>query len=302
MGDSVDSNPGELAAFGTALCWSVSAIFFTRAAHRSGGVTINHARVALAIPMMAILHLVVRGEIFPGGVEGYRWGWLALSGVIGLALGDSFLFNAFVLIGPRLSLLIMSLVPILSTTAAWAFLGERLAAREIGGVLLAVGGIAWVVLERRGDPEDPARRRYGPGIGMAFCGALGQALGLVAAKKGMAGDFPAVSATLVRMVAAAAAMWGIALLRRDAVRIARAAADRRALRPLLLAVFLGSALGIWLSLVSVQHARLGIASTLMALTPVLILPLAHWQLGEKITRRAVLGTLVSFAGVAVLLL
>ncbi|MCK4546676.1 MAG: DMT family transporter [Candidatus Eisenbacteria sp.] len=295
---------GYLAGLATAVCWTVSAVFFTRAAGRIGGVTVNHARVVLSLPMMALIHLATQGSLSPVHVEPYRWGWLALSGVVGLALGDSCLFIAFALIGPRLSLLVMSLVPVISTTAAWIFLRETLAPVEIAGVLIAVIGIGWVVMERGGndDPADSPTPRYGLGILLAFGGALGQALGLVVAKKGMAGDFPAISATLIRMLAAAATMWGVAALRGQAPAVARRICDRKTLAHLLSAVAIGSALGIWLSLVSIQYARLGIATTLMALPPVLILPLAYWQLRERITTRAVLGTIVTFAGIALLLM
>ncbi len=297
---------GEIAAFGTALCWTVSAIFFTRAANRIGGVTVNHARLILALPFMAGLHLATQGRILPHDVEFYRWGWLAVSGVIGLVLGDSFLFVAFALIGPRLSLLIMSLVPIISTTAAWVFLGERLLPLEATGVLVAVAGIAWVVLERDARPSpgrpSPGRPRfYVRGVLFAAAGALGQALGMVAAKKGMSGDFPAISATLIRVFAAAVTLWGVSFLRRRALQTARAGLDRKALPSLLGAVTIGAVLGIWLSLVSIQHARLGIAATIMALPPVLILPLARWQLNERVSPRAVFGTVVAFIGIAVLL-
>ncbi len=292
---------GELAAFGTAICWTVSALFFTRASSLIGGVTVNHARVILALPFMVGIHLVTCGRGFPVDVESYRWGWLALSGVIGLVLGDSFLFNAFALIGPRLALLIMSLVPILSTTAAWIFLRERLLPLELTGVLIAVAGIGWVVMER-GNGQDAGRpKRYARGVIFAVAGALGQALGLVAAKKGMAGDFPAISATLIRMVAAAATMWGVSLLSGRAPRIIRAIFTREALAPLFGAIIVGAALGIWLSLVSIQYSRLGVAATIMALPPVLILPLAYWQLNERVSPRAILGTVVAFIGIAVLL-
>jgi drug/metabolite transporter (DMT)-like permease len=293
---------GSLAAFATALCWTVSAILFTRASRRIGGVTVNYARMVLSLPMMALIHLITQGSLFPTGVESFRWGWLALSGVIGLALGDSFLFNAFALIGPRLSLLIMSLVPVMSTTAAWFFLRETLAPLEITGVLVAVGGIGWVVMERSNGLDPTRPPRYGLGILLALGGAVGQALGLVVAKKGMVGDFPAISATIIRMLAAGIAMWGAALLRGQAKSIANRMLDREALPSLLSAIVIGSALGIWLSLVSIQYARLGIAATIMALPPVLILPLAHWQLRERVTLRAVLGTVVTFVGIAILIL
>lgn len=293
---------GNLAAFATAICWTVSAVFFTTAASRIGSVNVNRARVLLALPMFGLIHLLTEGHVFPQNVEAYRWWWLGLSGVIGLALADSFLFEAFLLIGPRLSLLIMSFVPLISTTAAWIFLKEWLAPGEILGVCVAVGGIGWVVMERGETPAARDLRRYVLGVLLAIASAFGQAVGLVVAKKGMEGEFPAISASMIRMVGAAAVMWGAVVLRGQTRSTIREICNRKVLSSLLAAVVLGAALGIWFSLLAIQYTRLGIAATIMALPPVLMLPLARWWLRERVTGRVILGTLVAFAGIAVLLL
>lgn len=257
----------------------------------------------LAVVLLSITHLVVQGGWFPVGVEGYRWFWLGLSGIIGLVLGDGFLFQAFVLIGPRRSMLLMSLVPIISTVIAWAFLGETLSAIEIMVVVLTVGGIAWVVSERggaNGSPVDP--RQYWLGVLAGLGGALGQALGLVASKKGMAGNFDPLSATLVRMVVAAVVIWLYALFQGRARRTLNALADRHANLSILGGAITGPFLGVWLSLVAVQFTRVGIASTLMALPPVFVLLPSVWIFKERIGFQALLGTAVAIGGVALIFL
>ena len=300
----MDNYLGEIAALATSLCWTFTSIFFTIAGGRVGSLVVNRARLILALIFLVITHLLVQGELLPLHAEAYRWFWLGLSGVIGLTLGDLFLFQAFVWIGPRRATLLMSLAPIIGAITAWVWLGERLRPVEIAAVGLTVGGIAWVILERgngNGLPLD--RRHYGWGIVLGIGAALGQALGLVASKKGLAGDFAPLSANLIRMSIAMAAMWIYTLLRREAQQTVNAlAADKQASLATLGGSLVGPFIGVWLSLIAVQLTPVGIASTLMALPPVFVLPLSRWVFMEQISPRAILGTCVAIGGVAFILL
>ena len=105
---------GQLAALGTAFCWSFTAIFFSYSGRLVGSSVVNRSRLVFAMLFISISHLILVGTVFPFEAEPYRWGWLALSSILGLVLGDTFLFRAYVLVGPRLSMLMMSTVPILS--------------------------------------------------------------------------------------------------------------------------------------------------------------------------------------------
>jgi drug/metabolite transporter (DMT)-like permease len=217
-------------------------------------------------------------------------------------LGDGFLFQAFVLIGPRRSMLLMALVPIISTLMAWLFLGETLSATQIVAIGLTVGGVAWVVSEGEANGVQVDRRRYWLGILAGLAGALGQALGLVASKKGMAGDFSPLSATLMRMMVAAAVIWGFALLRGRAGQSMRALADRQASLAILGGAIAGPFLGVWLSLTAVSLTEVGIAATLMALTPIFLLLPSRRIFKERISLQSVVGTAVAIVGVAIIFL
>jgi drug/metabolite transporter (DMT)-like permease len=301
--DIVNNYIGEIAALGTSLCWTLTSIFFTISGRRVGPVIVNRVRLALAVSFLAITHFLTQGQWLPIQASLDRWFWLGLSGVIGLALGDGFLFQAFVLIGPRRSTLLMSLVPIISTTIAWLFLGETLSSVEMLAVGLTVGGIAWVVLERGGSHNNQAEMpRYWLGVLAGIGGALGQALGLVLSKKGMVGDFAPLSATLMRMLVAAVVIWSYALLRGRAGHTLRALTDRRASLTILGGALTGPFIGVWLSLVAVHLTRVGIASTLMALPPIFMLLPSVWIFRERVGPRAVVGTLVAIGGVAMIFL
>lgn len=285
------------------MCWTFTSIFFTISGRRVGSVIVNQARLALAVGLLVITHFLVQGVWLPTQASLYRWFWLGLSGIIGLALGDALLFQAFVWIGPRLPMLLMALVPIISTMIAWLFLGERLSPVEMVAVGLTVGGIFWVVSESQETSGLQAeRRRYWLGVLAGIGGALGQALGLVVSKKGMVGDFAPLAATLMRMLVAAAVVWAFTLLRGRAGRTLRALADRRASLAILGGAIAGPFLGVWLSLIAVKLTRVGIASTLMALSPILILLPSIWIFKERISLQSVVGTLVAIVGVMLIFL
>lgn len=294
---------GEIAALGTSVCWTLTSIFFTISGRRVGSVTVNQTRLVMAVAFLSVAHLLVQGQWWPAQADLYRWLWLGLSGVIGLVLGDTLLFQAFILIGTRRSVLLMSLVPIISVIVAWLLLGEMLSAVEMVAVGLTVGGIAWVVSERGGGSgvqADP--RHYRLGILAGIGGALGQALGLVVSKKGMAGDFAPLSATLMRMVVAATVIWSYTLLRGRAGQTLRALTDRRASLAILGGAITGPFLGVWLSLVAIKLTRVGIASTLMALPPILVLLPSVWIFKERISPQSLVGTMVAIGGVALIFL
>jgi drug/metabolite transporter (DMT)-like permease len=293
---------GEIAALGTAVCWTFTSIFFTLSGRRVGSIIVNQARLLLAVVFLTVTHLLVLGVLFPEQPGLYRWFWLGLSGLIGLVLGDTFLFQAFVLIGPRRSMLLMALVPIISILMAWFFLGETLSATQIVAIGLTVGGIAWVVSEGETNGVQVDRRRYWLGILAGLAGALGQALGLVASKKGMVGDFSPLSATLMRMMVAAVVIWGFSLLRGRAGQSLRALTDRRASLAILGGAVAGPFLGVWLSLIAVSLTEVGIAATLMALSPIFLLLPSQWIFKDRISLQSVVGTVVAIVGVAIIFL
>ncbi len=291
---------GQLAALATAACWSLTAVFFSYSGRLVGSDVVNRSRLVFAMFFISISHLVLIGTIFPFEAEPFRWGWLALSSVLGLVLGDTFLFRAYVLVGPRLSMLMMSTVPILSTTMAWLILGEHVSSLEIVGIFVTVSGIAWVVTERRSTQVIVENKQYGMGLFFAFLGALGQSSNLIAAKFGLVGDFPALSATSIRLFVALVILWGLAAIRGQLVSTIRHWRNRLAFRAIIAGTVVGPFLGIWLSLIAIQLAPVGVAATLMALPPVILIPLEYLAYGTRVSQRSILGTFVAFFGVAMI--
>jgi len=293
---------GEIAALTTAVCWAVTSLFFTIAGKRVGSQLVNRVRLPLAASFLAITHLFWQGQVLPIHAEPSRWGWLGLSAISGLVLGDAMLFQAFVLIGTRLAMLLMTLAPVIGALLAWVFLAETLSLLEIAAIIVTVGSVAWVVSEQRNsnavDNDNP--RRYTIGVLCGIGGAFGQALGLILSKRGMAGDFPALSASLMRLSVASVVIWLWALIQGQVRPTIDGLRIRRVRWAIVSGTVTGPFIGVTLSLVAVQLAPVGIASTLMALAPVILLPLAHWILKERITQRAIVGTVVAMVGVTMI--
>ena len=287
---------GELAALATALCWAATGLYFTEAARRVGAVAVNLLRLPIAWVLLS-LALGLTGTSL-AALDGGRVTLLALSGLIGLTVGDLALFRAMVRIGPRLSSLLMALAPAFATLAGALLLGERPGARAATGMAVTLAGVAWVLAERRARGPEAGRR--GPAIALAVLAAACQGLGLVLAKLGMAGEVPPLAATWVRMGVATLGMAGLAAATRQLGGAALLAAARRAAGPVAGGALFGPFAGVWLSLVAARHAQIGVAATLMATTPVLIIPLLAWHEGYRPTLRAVLGAGVTVAGVALL--
>jgi drug/metabolite transporter (DMT)-like permease len=296
--------PGQIAALTTSFLFAATSTFFTLASRRVGSVVLNRARLILAVLLVTAAHLLLRIPLpFQAGAE--RWLWLTLSGLVGLVLGDAFLYQAFVWIGPRLTMLMMALHPAIAALLAWAFLGEALSAIQVFGIALTLSGIAWVVTDRRAEigQDRVDRKQYLWGLLYGLGAATGQAAGLVTAKPALAGGFSALSGTWIRMLTAALILWGYTLLRRQARLTLRTLASRpQALRFILAGSITGPFLGVTLSLFAIQNAEIGVASTLMALPPVILLPVSYYFLKERFGWRAVLGTLLAVLGVAILFL
>ncbi len=293
---------GQIAALATAFCWSLTAIFFSYSGRLVGSQVVNRSRLIFAMVFIAITHLFLVGTLLPFDAEPYRWGWLALSSILGLVLGDTFLFQAYVLVGPRLSMLMMSTAPILSSIMAWLVLGESLNQYEIVGIMIAVLAIGWVATERRTDKAVVTNKKYWSGLFLAFLGAFGQAANLVTAKLGMDGDFPTISASAIRIFVAMVLLWIIALVRKEAVQTLNHWRNKQAFRAIVAGTVVGPFLGIWFSLMAVQLAPVGVAATLMALPPVILIPLGYIIYRERVSRRGVIGTLVAITGVAIIFL
>ncbi len=289
---------GEISALSAAVLWSFSSMVFTDAAKRLGTLMLNITRMALASVLIIITMLIFGGEVMPT----FNQVWLlALSGFVGLVIGDTFLFKSYTVLGPRVTSLIMSSNPAMAAIIAFLVFGEVLAPLSILGMIITLAGISLVVLSKN-KSESNRFHITKLGIFYGFMGAVGQATGLIFAK--MALNELAISplmATLVRISASVLMLFPIMLvLKKWQNPITMFKEDRRALLLVGIGSIIGPYLGISLSFVAITYAKIGIASSLMSTVPILMLPLSRIVYKEKLTPVSIIGAFIAVGGVAML--
>lgn len=291
---------GEFAALFTAFCWTVTSMSFEEAGKSVGSLSVNIIRLWMAIFLYFIFLWIYRGNPIPYDAKTHQWLWLILSGLAGFVIGDMFLFKAFVLIGARISLLIMSIVPPIVAVLSRIFLHEQLDVINILAMLITVTGIAIVVLnKKKGEKLRSNIPVYG--LLVALIGAFGQALGLVLSKYGMK-DYDPFASSQIRIFAGAVGFLLLFTFTDRWKNFIKALSNKHAMKYISLGTFFGPFLGVSFSLVAVQLTKAGIAATIMSITPVLIIPFVVIFKKEKVSIKGIIGAVIAVIGVALLFL
>ena len=304
---------GEIAALGTALCWVFTAILFSEAGRRIGSFRVNTIRLLFAVAIYVILLLITTGQVFPDNINHTQVFWLSLSGLIGLAVGDGCGFKALVMIGPRLTTLLWSTAPIMATVIAWFLLGEELGLAHLAGIAMTIAGISLVVAERRSagsnqfnlKREHPDSGSLFKGVVLGLLAALGQAAGLVLSKHGMlnaGGTIDPLPASFIRMLASMIALLLFAVFSGRTRYTLKGIRNGSAMLLIAGGATMGPFLGVWLSLIAVAMIPAGIAATLNATTPILIIPAVMLYYKEKVSGKALFGAILAVGGVTLLFL
>ncbi|MBZ2171147.1 DMT family transporter [Nitratidesulfovibrio sp. SRB-5] len=308
---------GELAALSTAALWAVSCQIHAILSRRLGAHTLILLRLPICIVMFgawwgASVLFFGGGVMVPGSFGSpspLALAALALSGVFGVALCDLLFYSGVVLVGARVALLVQSLSTVITAVLGYLFLGEAIGPLGIAGILIATGGVAWVVGDGGTVPEGavPLSRTVRlRGVGLAFASALALSGGMVLSKQGLAEGVDPLFAALLRMVVAMGVFWPTAMLTgrlRPALAVVRGdSQDRRNFRWLLVASLIGPVVGVWLSLVAIGATQTGIAATLIGLEPIFIIPVAALVERRWPTPRAIAGAGIAFVGTALLCL
>ena len=251
--------------------------------------------------MLSTFTYFYRGYLFPTDATLQNWTWLSISGVIGFFLGDLFLFQAYLEIGTRISLLIMATSPPMTAILGYIFLNEKLSLVGILGMLITISGIAIVILSKD-DGEKKFKISHSiKGITYAFIGAVGQSVGVIFSKMGM-GDYSPFAATQIRIIAGFISFIVLFIYLNKWDDLKKAIVDKKAMFLITLGSIFGPFVGVSLQLISLQHTTAGIASTITSIMPVTILPLSVFVFKEKLKAKEILGALVSVVGVGILFL
>ena len=273
---------------------------FTAASERIGSLQLNINRMILGVFFLLSTILIMDLNY---SVSTYQFNFLVASGFVGFVIGDSFLFQAFRMIGARLGMLMMSLVPAISTILAYFFLHEVINYWGILGIIITLSGIALVILQK--NPGVASKYKLSkPGIFFGFMGAFGQAAGMVLAKFAFQeSHINGFVATFIRLASAVIIFLPlVALARKYKNPFKVYKKDIKALGFTITGTIFGPFLGVTSSLIAIANTKIGIASTIMATVPVIMLPLVRLIYKEKLTWQSVIGAFLAVGGVSILFL
>lgn len=290
---------GEISATFAALLWSVNAIVLSEAVIKVGSFNVNIGRLFFALIFLLITILLMNSSFY---ILWKQYYYLILSGIIGLVIGDYGMLKSYEIIGPRLGMLMMSFVPPISVVLAYIFLGEILSEIQIIGIFITSIGIVVVVLQKK-VKTDRFHFTLKGGI-YGLIAAVGQAVGLIFVKEAFnLGELDEFVAAFIRIFFSLILLILIGRvfgLSKNSIRVFKN--DRKAFKLIIWGALLGPYLGITSSLVAVANTQVGIASTLMATVPVMMLPISKFYYKERLSTLSIVGTLIAVIGIAILFL
>lgn len=309
---------GETIALSVAVSWTICAMFAEVASKRMGSLALNVIRMVMSLLMLALTMLFFTGAPYPLFADAGTWGWMSLSGFVGYVLGDYCLFNAYIIIGSRMGQLLMTLAPPSAAIFGLLLLGEEMSSLAILGMLVTMLGIGISVFKADKGTASTAGERRGLGILFGIGAGVGQGVGLVLSSKGLQcyeaslalnGVTEGAIVTLIPFAAtfmrAITGLIGFSLwtaLTGKCQDLLTAVRDGRGMAFALGATITGPFIGVSLSLMATLYTSTGIAQTIMALTPVLIIWPSHVIFKQSITVREVIGAIISVLGVSLFFL
>ena len=291
---------GETASLLVALSWTFTALMFERAAKIFGSLALNPLRLLMAFLYLSVFSFIAYGDPFPTGVDFSSWMWLSISGFVGFFIGDYFLFKAFEIIGSRISMLIMSLAPVISAFIGYIVLDEILSATDILAVVIIFSGISIAVLTKKNGERIKMHHPLG-GVICALIGAFSQGAGLILAKMGM-NNMNAVNVTQCRVIAGFAAFALALIVSGKLKKSVQSYRNSSGFVYASIGAFLGPFTGVSLAMYAISKTEVGVASAIMSIVPVLLIPVSFVFENKKVRMAEILGIILAVSGVVILFL
>ncbi len=314
---------GEIISLGVAVSWTATALFAEVGSKRMGSLPLNTVRMTMSLSLLLLTLWLTMGVPWPRFADGATWRWLLLSGAVGYVIGDYCLMQGYIYIGSRFGQLFMTLSAPTAALTGRLLLGEQMRPLAILGMIVTLSGIALSILSK----QDNSVRLRLPAKGVFFAAMAGicQGFGLVLSKIGLQHYDAAVvaagvsqqavpdgallplplflsipfAATMIRAIMGLAGFFLLlAIFNRDwKEKLNHAVHDRKAMWCVFGATVFGPFVGVSASLLATQYTSTGIAQTLFALTPILIIAPAAWLFHQRVTLREVIGAAISVCGV-----
>lgn len=290
---------GEIFALITAFGWACSSIFFEIAAKKSDSPTVNTIRLMIGITLLGFLGLFTKGRFFPTDSSLDNWTFLGISGIIGLFLGDLFLYQSYILIGARISVVFMSMRPILVGFLSSFILDEKLGTIQLLAMLITCSGILLVILKPKSE-NTPSKKITTKGLFIISSAVLLDALGTIFTKIGST-DYDPGSSTQIRMICALGAFVIYLTFYKKWSNLKKAFVDKKLIILIAIGTFTATT-GITFLVAAFQKISASVASTISSVSPIIVIPISVSVFKDKVTWRDLLGAVISVLGVALFFL
>jgi drug/metabolite transporter (DMT)-like permease len=304
---------GILFALCTTLSWSIGIFPFTQGARRLGSNSLNHFRLLLAAVFLAITALILERNNFTAVFStnyNLSWLWLSLSGIVGLTIGDYFIFKMYAILGPRTGSVLTTLAPAAALLAGMLLLNENINAVGIIGMAITIFGVMGISFgkKERDAIPDHGHGSLFTGIITGILGALCQGLGLVMSKKGMMETasgiaITPISATFMRMTAATLSLFIFSLLVGKIKQALASVFENRnnGIKYAVAGTICGPFLGVTCSLAAIRSIDVSVAQTIFSLVPAGALLISRIFYKEKISLQSLIGVVIAISGVVILI-
>lgn len=318
---------GELISLFVAISWTATALFAEVGSKRMGSLPFNTIRMTMSLMFLVVTLWLVMGVPYPRYADGGTWTWLLLSGVVGYVIGDYCLMQGYIHIGSRFGQLFMTLSAPTAALTGLLFLGEHLRPTAILGMVITLSGIALSILSKNDDSQKHGIKFKLPAKGIFYAAMAGicQGFGLVLSKVGLKHYDAALTAlgiaqdavfdgavfqlpvsvsisfaatTIRAYIGLVGFFMALVIFNKDGLeQLRHAVSDKKAMWCVLASTIFGPFIGVSASLLATQFTSAGIAQTLFALTPILIIAPSAILFHQKVTVREVIGAVVSVGGV-----
>lgn len=284
---------GLIAALGSAASWAFCTVMFDRIGKFIPYAGITFLKGTFSIALMAFLTLFI-GDI--ATITSPELFYLALSGIIGIAIGDTLFFRSLQDLGAKVQVLYFMLGQIITMLLSFLLLGDILTIEEyVGASVLLLG----IVIVTWGKQEDhPNKRR---GIIGGFLSILCFSVSSIMIKIAI-GDIDVVTATFYRMVFGTVAVLFVGVTSKKIIGWIRPLRDGKLLSLFILNVVVLTLGGFLLSMLAIKNISVSLASVLSTTEPIFVLMFAWLINKERATRRELIGATITILGLLVILL
>ncbi len=286
---------GALCAAGSALSWAVTGLLVRSLAPAFNSVTLNAVRSTVGGGLILVWVLATGGLAGLTAMSGKAFVLLAISVFVAVGLGDTVFFESTRDLGLARAMTVSMSYPMISALLAAVFLGERLTLRLAAGSLVALAGLVLTVTTAA-PPSKAAHERFWRGVGAATLASLAWAVSVILLKPSLE-EVDAIQAQAVRLPVAAALLWVTPWAWGAGTPLRRHGSDA-AWRFLALGGL--TAISSIMFVAGIRHAGVAVATVLSSTAPMFAIPLGLAFLGERVAAAAIVGTIVTVIGIAVL--